>query len=149
MIYSPQELLQQAIQGPHYAQYPPQNPLALYHRGLAHRVDSASHLPTSQTHIHRQFDTSVESLPPVHVGAPQHTQHISQYNNPHEVMQSQHNEMVHHGGPGNAILAASTPELANNMQQVKNYITRASILVKLLSFMSSLHLLISMLCFSF
>lgn len=119
MIYSQQELLQQAIHGPHYAHYPPQNPTLHYLHGGARRVDSSNHLPTSQTQIHRPVESSHESLHAIHGLPAQPTQHPTQYpiDRHPPLVKDRHLQNV--GGiPGNAILAASTPELANNMQQV-------------------------------
>nr|XP_039251671.1 tyrosine-protein phosphatase non-receptor type 14-like [Styela clava] len=123
MIYSQQELIQQAaFHGPHYALYPPHNPPLHYHAGTPQRVDSATHLPASQTQLHRQFESSHESLPPVHGLISQSTNHQAQYN-PQEAMQMQDVRLQGGAGavPGNAILAASTPELANAVQQAKGY----------------------------
>lgn len=122
MIYSQQELLQQAIHGPHYAHYPLQNPPLHYLHGAARRVDSANHLPTSQTQIHRPVESSHESLHAIHGLATQPSQHPTQYPIDRHPQHVKDRHLQNVGGiPGNAILAASTPELANSIQQVQGY----------------------------
>ncbi|XP_076816340.1 tyrosine-protein phosphatase non-receptor type 14-like isoform X1 [Clavelina lepadiformis] len=100
MIYSQQELVQQAKYGPHYAQYPQQHP-PLHYRRSQPPLDPNGQVPS---HIH--WDTSHESLSPT--GGSQVTE-------------------MRFVGANNArdlrAMAGSTPELAVQQQQKPMFVS--------------------------